>query len=122
MTQFIDGPAEGQALHLKRSPTFLRVTKDRVSGSWDALDILEDTPTDEEDVYVYQLNSEPGICHTYSRKPGASGWCMIAEYKLCVEQPIYDRDKREHAHWVEWVMSHTHLCDVKGKELAPHLR
>jgi hypothetical protein len=52
MIHFLDGPATGQLLMLRRAPRYLRVTKSP-RGVWDALDRLDDTPTAEEQVYVY---------------------------------------------------------------------
>lgn len=118
MTTFLDGPAMGQNLVLKRAPSFLRVVHNRVSGIYDALDIPEDEAGPNEDVYVYVLSQEPGRCHVLKR-PTGSGWYIIAQYKLCPEQPLSVRDNNV---WHEWVMSHTHLCKIPGTEIPPHLR
>jgi len=50
----LDGPAAGAKLALHRAPVFLRVVIDRATGAVDALDQLDDTPRDGEDVHVYQ--------------------------------------------------------------------
>ena len=54
MTRFLDGPAAGNALMLRRAPLFLRVTIDAAGGKVDALDQLDDDPQDGETVHVYR--------------------------------------------------------------------
>lgn len=46
MTTFIDGPAKGQTLMLRRNPVYLIVTEE--NGKFDALDQLEDAPKPTE--------------------------------------------------------------------------
>lgn len=118
MTTFLDGPAMGQNLMLKRAPSFLRVVVCINGKDIDALDIPEDEAKDDEEIYVYILDQEPGKCHVYKR-PTGSGWYVIAQYKLCPEQPLSVRDNNV---WHEWVMSHTYLCKIPGTEIPPHLR
>ena len=61
MTTFIDGPAKGQHLALKRAPRFLRVVV--ADGKWDALDQIEDEPRPGELVYAYEVHGPVGSCH-----------------------------------------------------------
>ena len=56
--RFLDGPAAGRSLGLRRVPLFLRVTIDRRSGRVDALDQLDDVPMPGEAVHVYQGDRE----------------------------------------------------------------
>lgn len=123
MTRFIDGPAEGQSLSLKRAPVFLRVVFNHTTETWDALDRLEDEPELGEDVHVYWLNSKPGICHLHSRKPGASGWFTIAEYKHCNTLSISQIELRDNNQWYLWVRANCACAPCKeDTEIAPHLR
>jgi len=57
MTRFLDGPAEGVTLMLRRAPIYLRVV--HRGTEWDALDALDDRPTPDETIYVYVLHGEP---------------------------------------------------------------
>jgi len=43
MTRFLDGPAQGETLMLRRAPILLRVTRDPM-GNFDGLDQLDDRP------------------------------------------------------------------------------
>ncbi len=52
-TQFLNGPAGTKVLMLRRSPRFLRVTRD-ADGEIDGLDQLADEPTAAEDVFAYR--------------------------------------------------------------------
>lgn len=47
MSNFIDGPAKGVHLSLRRSPMFLRAVCEP-NGKWDALDQLTDTPARDQ--------------------------------------------------------------------------
>lgn len=101
MTTFLDGPAAGQTLMLRRAPMFLRVTA--AHGAFDALDQLEDKPRPEEYVYVYKITGNPGRVHINRGKQG-SGWYTMAEYKIVPVQP--GQDVLKHAdNWHNWVMS-----------------
>jgi hypothetical protein len=125
MTTFIDGPATGQHLYLKRAPTFLRVTYDPRALTWDALDLAEDAPREGEQVHVYILMQEPGRCHILKRPKGGgyagSGWYVVATYAICKTQPssIHTFDNTA---WHNWVLTHKHLCPIPGAEIPAHLR
>ena len=112
MISFIDGPAEGQTLSLKRAPIFLRVVKeDLQSGKWDALDQLDDEPTAGEKIYAY-INNEfkPGWVHL-NRGHGRSGFYPIASYKFIDPQPA-DAEMRTTSAWAAWCVKN----DPRPKE------
>lgn len=84
MTTFIDGPAAGKTLLLKRSPRFLRVVES--NGIFDALDQPTDTPSPNETLYAYRLNADHGTVHINRGRHG-SGFYAMADYKLVALQP-----------------------------------
>ena len=53
MIRFLDGPADGTELNLRRAPRFLRVVI-APGGRVDALDMLDDVAKPEEAIHVYQ--------------------------------------------------------------------
>lgn len=55
MSSFLDGPAGGRSLGLRRAPHFLRVVTSGVLV--DALDQLDDSPLSGETVHVYEMIS-----------------------------------------------------------------
>lgn len=102
MTAFIDGPAQGQKLQLRRAPVYLRVTEK--DGKFDGLDQLGDTPEPGETMYAYVLAEQPGAMHLLVRgKEAASrgGIWPIAKYKLFPIQPD-QATMRSRADWQEW--------------------
>jgi len=104
MTTFIDGPANGQTLTLKRSPKFLRVTEQH--GKFDALDQLYDEPEAKETLYAYRLTADHGMVHL-NFGGGRGGFYAIAEYKFVESQPddtvLLHRDAwREWCHLTDW--------------------
>lgn len=101
MTTFIDGPAAGQNLALRRKVKFLRVVFDEQARKWDALDQPTDEPRAEETVYAYVMHEDLGMCHIRSSKPGGSGFFSIASYRMVKNQPP-DDTLRNRAKWVEW--------------------
>lgn len=103
MTRFLDGPAIGKTLMLKRAPFFLRVTvsESREKKTFDALDQLEDQPRPNEDLFVYEMVGKPGSCHVRCGN-GGSGFYMVADYKMVEVQPE-DIILRDTAKWAEWV-------------------
>lgn len=103
MTRFLDGPARGQTLMLKRAPKFLRVTRDdkhSLSPVWDALDQVDDTPMQGESLFAYQCKGTPTMCHVNIRG-GKGGFYPIAEYELCQVQPT-DDEMRSTSAWQAW--------------------
>ncbi len=94
MTSFIDGPAAGESLPLKRTPRLLRVTQN--GPIFDALDQLEDEPDETELIYVYQLVAAPQGWVTT-----ATGRYPIAEYRFIDPPPGDGLVRRTHA-WRGW--------------------
>lgn len=98
MTKFIDGPAAGQTLMLKRTPKLLRVTQ--VGAKFDALNELEDVARQEEKLYCYVLSEYLGMAHI-NRSGGRGGFYPIAEYKLREQQPSEFQMYSNEA-WARW--------------------
>ena len=100
MITFLDGPAAGFAngLCLRRAPKFLRVVVSE-DGTWDALDLLTDTPRPGETIYAYRLVSNDGWVHIRRQRGG--GCFVMAKYEFVQPQP--DRETlRLNAKWREW--------------------
>ena len=94
MTTFLDGPAQGEILHLKRAPRFLRVTQN--GPVFDALDQLEDEPEETELIYVYEITGPvTGIVTT------TTGTFPIAQYRFITPPPGDGLVRRTHA-WRGW--------------------
>ena len=103
MVTFLDGPAAGQSLHLARTPILLRVTHDPQADRWDALDQLEDQPTESERIYVYELATEPSrVFVDYRDGRGRRGMSMLhASYRLVRSCPPPTEMQARHG-WFEW--------------------
>lgn len=105
MSRFLDGPAAGTDLLIRRAPTFLRVVIDP-QGKVDALDQLEDEPGDDERIYVYRL--EPGtrsvtfLCYR-GKDRGRSGRYEIGDYRYV--QGVDESVLRTREAWREWAGS-----------------
>jgi len=101
MVTFLDGPAKGSVLHLRRAPLLLRVVIDP-EGKVDALDQLDDTPTANEAIRVCRRVGEAGMAIICSRGKGCQK-AAIAEYRLYKEQPSDDvmRDTKAWRKWCE---------------------
>ncbi len=103
MTSFVDGPAAGVALALRRDPMFLRVVRGLQPGKakpqWDALDQLGDAPGIHESIYCYERVECEGTCHI--RGAGFSGFFAMAKYKLTDPQPS-ESTMRSCRRWPEW--------------------
>ena len=101
MTTFLDGPAQGKTLMLRRAPYFLRVTHG--PRGLDALDQIGDEPTSKETVTVYVRQPgavEKGV-HLNCGKNGGSGWYCVASYKHSENQPT-DAEMRGNTRWRAW--------------------
>jgi hypothetical protein len=101
--KFLDGPAKGRFLSLRRAPIFLRVVID-IDGGVDALDQPGDTPSPTETIHVYRLASEPSHFIVCSRGKGAG--CnpgVTADYCLYDNQPT-DEEAREGSCWRAWCL------------------
>ncbi len=97
-TTFIDGPAKGQRLLLRRAVTFIRVTEK--GGIWDALDQPEDSPIPDETLYAYRVAHFKGMCHMNFGR-GRGGFYAIIDYKFCDPQPG-ESIMRDATKWSEW--------------------
>lgn len=102
MTSFLDGPAKGQTFMLTRAPHYLRIVQD-AAGKWDALDQLDDTPTADETIVVYEMVGEPSSVHVCARgRNNRSGWYRGGQYRLVDPQPD-DAAVRTTPAWRVWV-------------------
>lgn len=101
MTTFIDGPAKGQTLQLRRAPVFLRVTEK--DGEFDGLDQLDDRPKPGETLHAYRLTKKPGGMHilVHGKNRARGGFWPIAEYELVPEQPSQELMRQSFA-WEAW--------------------
>jgi hypothetical protein len=105
VTRFLDGPAAGTTLYLKRAPVYLRAVQGPAgpthAGDWDALDQLEDEPRSSERIVVYRLEGEPTFCHI-NRGGRGSGFYRGGAYRVVEPQPT-DLEVRSTAAWRAWV-------------------
>lgn len=107
MTRFIDGPAKGVTLMLRRAPLYLRVTIRPMPGAgdklpWDALDQPEDTPTPDETLVAY-IRQGPAS-GAFIDGPRVAGFYTLADYVMVPEQPT-DAQMRDNAAWREWCLA-----------------
>jgi len=107
MAKFLDGPAAGVSLSLRRAPMLLRVVQNRETKTWDALDQLTDSPADNEDIYLYYIHPESFFKAHVCRSPRRlSGWLEEADYSLLpatllrIDEEIL-RDQEVYAAWCE---------------------
>ncbi len=102
MIRFLDGPAEGVTLRLRRAPLVLRAVRSP-AGEWDALDQLGDRPRPSETIVVYVRASAVTQYHLLVRGKNrqAGGWYLDAKYRLLGEQPS-DAEARDVALWRAW--------------------
>lgn len=102
MTRFVDGPATGVTLLLKRAPVYLRAVHTDADG-WDALDQLDDQAKSGEEIVVYKLEGEPTFMHIRrDRRAGGGGFFRGGEYRVVKPQPD-DEDVRSNVKWRAWV-------------------
>lgn len=100
MTKFLDGPAMGAFLSLKRAPMFLRVVRGR---GFDALDQPDDTPAAHEELSAYVREGEASDIHINRGRKG-SGFYKVAQYRYIEQQPD-DATMRDNQKWQEWCQS-----------------
>ena len=72
MIQFLDGPAAGHPMRLRRAPIFLRVVVDEKTGEVDALDQINDSPRPGEAMHAYRITEKPSHYHLVIRAPRQS--------------------------------------------------
>jgi hypothetical protein len=97
MATFLDGPAAGASLALRRAPIFLRVVIGP-RGKVDALDQLDDEPNANESVHVYRKRVDGPRGHVCGR-PG--GCFELGEYRYLPDAP--GEELRAKAAWRTWV-------------------
>lgn len=105
MIRFLDGPAVGVSFDLQRTPLYLRVVHH--GGEFDALDQLGDEPADEEEVFVYRLESPAGSVHvdgTDANGRRFGRWFRTGEYRLNDVRPE-EAVLRDKAAWQAWAGS-----------------
>ena len=102
MTEFRDGPAEGQTLWLRRCPVFLRVVSNGL-GEWDALDQIPDKPKPCETIYAYRRLGNSGSMHLRvgGRNRAAGGMYRTGIYELVAPQPS-EATLRDNKQWQQW--------------------
>lgn len=70
-TRFLDGPARGVRLWIRRAPSFLRVTQ-APSGAWGALDLAASRPAPDEVLYAYRRITDASGSRFYVHDPDTS--------------------------------------------------
>jgi hypothetical protein len=104
MVNFLDGPAAGEWLQLRRVPMLLRVVQD--GDEWDALDQLKDEPKQSETIHVYRRRDDLQVSkyHILTSRPrrAGSGWFWTASYSVVPDQPGDDQVRSTDA-WRAWV-------------------
>lgn len=111
MTTFLDGPAGGVELGLRRAPIMLRVTRGR-NGNWDALDQPDDEPRRNERIFVYHLVGQTTSVHICARGKGGKalrGTWTSGVYRHLTEH-VADEHLRTTAAWAKW-------CDANESRL-----
>src|SRR5207253_760428 len=96
--RFLDGPASGQSLLLRRAPLYVRVVR-TAAGKWDALDQLGDEPAFCEAVFAYRRTGRPGWVHICGGK--ARGRFQTGDYRFVLAQPDEDT-LRDQSRWRQW--------------------
>lgn len=102
MTAFVDGPAAGEILMLRRAPVMLRVVRSKL-GKWDALDQPDDAAKAGEQIFVYRLAEKPSRYHLCIRGKGKKegGFYWSGKYELLPEN-VADEVLRDTAAWARW--------------------
>lgn len=104
MVSFLDGPASGETLMLRRVPMLLRVVQSR-DGEWDALDQLDDVPKATETIHVYRRRDDLGVGWMHlcarGRSRAASGRYYNCSYSVVPNQPS-DEQVRTTEAWQAW--------------------
>ena len=108
--RFLDGPAKGTVLDLRRAPLLLRVVI-AADGTVDALDQLHDAPKPSEAIHVYLRQGQPTRYHVCRSPRRLSGWHISADYRLYGRQPDDATARDEHA-WRQWAAEQWHRMAV----------
>jgi hypothetical protein len=115
--EFLDGPARGQFLDLRRAPVVLRVVRSS-RGKFDALDQPGDVATADETIFPYLLACTPTQMHIYAAKSaGGSRWVACGVYELLAPLGVEPTDStmRDNARWFDW-------CEANKPELLDRHR
>lgn len=101
MIRFLDGPAAGAPLMLRRAPVLLRVVIGP-RGRIDALDQTGDVAEAGETIHLYFAVGKPNWMHMRAGKGMGGRWAM-AEYRLLPDPPADDvlRDNARYGAWCE---------------------
>lgn len=105
MTRFMDGPAAGATLMLRRRPlpVFLRIVVDP-KGKVDALDMLDDEADELETIHVYiRVGKADGWMHLNMGRKAGGGIFSTGEYTF-YSTPA-DELVRENSAWKEWTLA-----------------
>lgn len=108
MAKFLDGPAAGVTLQLRRAPVLLRAVGNQ-GGDWDALDQLDDTPDAGERIAVYIQVA--GTLRRWHQRPG--GCYEGADYRLLAPQPA-DELVRSTDAWRKWCFAQRDVLVAHG--------
>lgn len=113
MSKFHQGPADGEMLMISRAPRFLRVVVGP-NNKIDALDLLEDTPAPEEEIHIYEIQTEPITAFVDGTKNGRrfGRAVQIADYAYFPEQPA-DHEVRTTEAWQAWVQATAARLDAE---------
>ena len=101
MVTFLDGPAAGKTLDLRRAPFVLRVVINN-RGTVDALDQLDDEIKPMEFAHVYRLTAPPQSIHVKAVKRSQSAWRYIASYALAPGAQPDQAILRDNERWGQW--------------------
>lgn len=100
MVTLVDGPCVGTYM-VKRAPTFLRavqIINFFGEGETDLLDQIEDTPDDDEKVFVYKREGDAFRAHIHG--PKVTGWYQVANYRFLPE--VDGETLRDNKQWQDW--------------------
>lgn len=107
MSRFVDGPAAGVTLGIRRAPKYLRVVIDKDTGTTDALDQLDDTPAPNEAIHVYRkipgTSSGPAHLCYRGKDRDKSGWYESADYAHL--EDVDGEQFRDTEAWRTWAES-----------------
>lgn len=104
MSAFLDGPARDMKLSLHRAPKYIRVTQDK-SGKIDALDLLEDTPRDDERIYVYRATTGISVIFVDGWHKGKRWGDRYEDRDYRLLPLVNGEDFRDNTTWQEWANS-----------------
>lgn len=106
MIRFLDGPAAGVALNVRRAPQYLRVVRDG-QGTWDALDQLDDKPAVGETIFAYRMASFDGSAHYCGRDANGKRFGRTEAYAAYTyidpqPEPLW---LSNNTHWQAWAIA-----------------